>query len=293
MNMDKYRTFLTAAKFKTFYDAAEEMYITPATVSKHIASLEKELNVVLFRRLSHGVELTPEGKERVPIVKQMMLAYDAFMHNSESDVSTELHVYTIPPPSRFGLSKILKDFAAERPNIHVVITEQLQPIRAVIDGECELGFEGIKHQNHNLLQGIKMRIGRMGVVMHRDHPMADRVCIPISELKDEEFIFPNPEIGVYHLYMDFCKNFGGFTPKVKQTGVRDDSVLFFVSNAQGVSLFTQEMFSLFKYEEVVFVPLKESLYMEGLLIKARNRQLSPAAQAFWNFIRRNCKGGNL
>ncbi|NTV90611.1 MAG: LysR family transcriptional regulator [Clostridiales bacterium] len=287
--MDKYRTFLTAAKFKTFYDAAEEMYITPATVSKHIASLEKELNVVLFRRLSHGVELTPEGKERVPIVKQMMTAYDEFMHNSESGASTELSVYTMPPPSRFGLSEILRDFAIERPNIHVVIIEQLQPVRAIIDGECELGFVRIKIQNPNLLQGIRMRIGRMGVILHGDHPMSDRECISLTELKDEEFIFPNPETGAYQIYMDYCKEFGGFNPKVKQTGVRDDSLLFFVSNAQGISLFTQEMFSLFKYDDVVFVPLKESLHMEGHLIKARNRQLTPEAQAFWNFIRKRSK----
>ena len=62
MNLSKLEYFLSAARKGSFTAAAEEHYVSQTAVSQQIASLERELGVMLFRRKKGRVELT-EDKE--------------------------------------------------------------------------------------------------------------------------------------------------------------------------------------------------------------------------------------
>ncbi len=54
--------FVTVADLGSFSKAAEKLYISPNAVMKQINNLEEHLEVKLFNRTSHGVELTEAGK---------------------------------------------------------------------------------------------------------------------------------------------------------------------------------------------------------------------------------------
>ncbi|WP_455678025.1 LysR family transcriptional regulator [Sharpea azabuensis] len=60
--LEQYRIFNEAATTLSFSKAAHHLYISQSAVSQAINSLEKELDVKLFIRLSKGVILTPEGE---------------------------------------------------------------------------------------------------------------------------------------------------------------------------------------------------------------------------------------
>lgn len=53
--------FVHTAEHRSFREAARQLGISPAAVSKAVARLESELGVVLLHRTSRRVELTPEG----------------------------------------------------------------------------------------------------------------------------------------------------------------------------------------------------------------------------------------
>ena len=63
LSMRALTIFSVAARHANFSKAAEELFITPASVSKGIAQLEEILGTELFQRHRYGVELTPKGKE--------------------------------------------------------------------------------------------------------------------------------------------------------------------------------------------------------------------------------------
>ena len=50
------------AEYLNFSQAAQSLHVTHPAVSQQIQSLEKELNVKLFRRTTRSVKLTEEGK---------------------------------------------------------------------------------------------------------------------------------------------------------------------------------------------------------------------------------------
>ena len=62
MTINQLQYFMSLASRLNFRAVAERYFITQPTLSRQIASLEEELNVKLFERSKHGVELTAAGK---------------------------------------------------------------------------------------------------------------------------------------------------------------------------------------------------------------------------------------
>ena len=65
-------TFESAARLKSFKDAADELHVTPGAVSHQIRSLEQELEMKLFLRQSRAVDLTREGKDLYKVVSSSL-----------------------------------------------------------------------------------------------------------------------------------------------------------------------------------------------------------------------------
>lgn len=64
--------FLTAAKYENFTKTAEVLYMTQASVSRNILSMENALGLVLFIRYRHRVSLTNAGKSLAEELQQIM-----------------------------------------------------------------------------------------------------------------------------------------------------------------------------------------------------------------------------
>ena len=69
MALNHLSAFETAVDKGSFTKAAQSLGTTQPSVSRHIASLENLLDVQLFNRLHHRVELTPAGQEFYDAVK--------------------------------------------------------------------------------------------------------------------------------------------------------------------------------------------------------------------------------
>lgn len=70
------RVFEAAARHLSFTRAADELAVTPAAVGQQIRALEETLGVVLFRRLTRNLELTPEAEQALPALQQGFLAFE-------------------------------------------------------------------------------------------------------------------------------------------------------------------------------------------------------------------------
>ena len=61
-SLDALRAFECVARHMSFTKAAEELHVTQSALSHRIGALERELDVVLFRRLTRRLELTSAGE---------------------------------------------------------------------------------------------------------------------------------------------------------------------------------------------------------------------------------------
>ena len=72
MNLKQLEAFVEVAQSGSFSKAAKRLYLTQPTVSAHVLSLEKELDVRLFVRNTKEVGLTEEGQRLFFHAKQMV-----------------------------------------------------------------------------------------------------------------------------------------------------------------------------------------------------------------------------
>ena len=70
------RVLDAAARHLSFTRAADELAVTPAAVGQQIRALEDTLGVVLFRRTTKGLELTPEGEAGLVALRQGFLQFE-------------------------------------------------------------------------------------------------------------------------------------------------------------------------------------------------------------------------
>lgn len=70
-SLNSLHAFEAAARHLSFKSAASELGVTAGAVSQQVKKLEESLGVMLFRRLPHGLLLTPEGEAYLPSITQV------------------------------------------------------------------------------------------------------------------------------------------------------------------------------------------------------------------------------
>jgi LysR family glycine cleavage system transcriptional activator len=83
------RVLDAAARHLSFTRAADELAVTPAAVGQQIRALEDTLGVVLFRRTTRGLELTPEGEAGLEALRQGFLQFEEAVRAMQAGQSSK------------------------------------------------------------------------------------------------------------------------------------------------------------------------------------------------------------
>lgn len=83
------RVLDAAARHLSFTRAADELAVTPAAVGQQIRALEDTLGVVLFRRTTKGLELTPEGEAGLGALRQGFLQFEEAVRAMQAGQSSK------------------------------------------------------------------------------------------------------------------------------------------------------------------------------------------------------------
>ncbi|MBB4154571.1 LysR family glycine cleavage system transcriptional activator [Sphingomonas jinjuensis] len=78
-----------AARHLSFTRAADELAVTPAAVGQQIRALEDTLGVVLFRRTTRGLELTPEGEAGLAPLRDGFLQFEEAVRAMQAGQSSK------------------------------------------------------------------------------------------------------------------------------------------------------------------------------------------------------------
>ncbi len=112
------RVYDAAARHLSFTRAADELAVTPAAVGQQIRALEDHLGVVLFRRTSKGLELTPEGEAGLDALREGFLRFEESVAAMQAGQASDR--YTIAAPREFyaeWLAPRLAKFQAGTPGV--------------------------------------------------------------------------------------------------------------------------------------------------------------------------------
>jgi len=116
------RVLDAAARHLSFTRAADELAVTPAAVGQQIRALEDTLGVVLFRRTTRGLELTPEAEAGLAPLRDGFLQFEEAVRAMQAGQSSKS--LTIAAPRDFAdkwLMARLATIAAGEPDLRFVL----------------------------------------------------------------------------------------------------------------------------------------------------------------------------
>lgn len=147
MNLKQLEAFVQVAEGGSFSRAARELYLTQPTVSAHISSLEKELNVRLFVRNTKEVNLSDDGRELYKYARQMIDLEGQIEEKFGSSRKEKKQCITIAAstiPSQYLLPEVLIKFSEKYPEeqLKIIETDSSKVIAQIVDHLAEVGFTG-------------------------------------------------------------------------------------------------------------------------------------------------------
>lgn len=160
------RVFDAAARHLSFTRAADELAVTPAAVGQQIRALEDVLGVVLFRRTSKGLELTPEGEAGLDPLREGFLRFEESVSAMQAGQASDR--YTIATPREFfaeWLAPRLAQFQADAAGVQYILT----PDEHADFTEANLDLAVRLVDGPGELQGIQLAPAMRVTVAAREH----------------------------------------------------------------------------------------------------------------------------
>lgn len=129
--------FVRSAEFGSFSEAARKLTLTPAAVSRNVATLERNLGVRLFHRSTRKLTLTEAGEAFRLAISESLGDIQAAISGIASDSGEPAGVLRVSMAPTFGIMHILPmlpDFLARYPRIRPEWHFENRPVDIVAEG---------------------------------------------------------------------------------------------------------------------------------------------------------------
>jgi DNA-binding transcriptional LysR family regulator len=195
MELRHLRYFVAVAEERNFTRAAERLHMAQPPLSRSIQQLEETLEVQLFQRDSRPLKLTETGKFFYAHAVQLLAqtAELESMTRRVGNIERSLSVGFVGSTLYGMLPKIIRRFRDENATVELSLHEMstMDQIRALKDGQIDVGFGRIRHEDANIRRVI-LREEKMIVALPEGHPLSlVKPVLALSDLVNETLIiFP-------------------------------------------------------------------------------------------------------
>lgn len=287
MDIRQLSYFIEVAKHQSFTKAAQALHVTQPTLSKMVKNLEIEMEVSLFDRSSRKVRLTDAG-EVVFIQAQKIV-------NSLDDLSSSLYdimnlnkgkiTIGLPPViSTLFFPTIIAEFQSRYPDVSVILVEDgaKKVEEKVADGEVDLGFVmlPVDAERFDVIPFVSQEIK---LLVHEDHPLADRETRDLIDFKDDPFLLLSKEFTLNGRTVEFCRS-EGFEPKVAYESSQWDFIVCMVEKNLGVTLMPKLICDRVKYGPFKTISLTQTFPWRLGIIMAKNRYVPYVSREFITLV---------
>lgn len=157
MDISYLREFLILNKYGNYGDAADSLYMSQPSLTKHIKALEQELGSSLFDRNTRRVSLNSFGKLFLPYAQKLVDTHSEALDALEEYISfhnSTLNLGVLPCINSYNIFDVISRFTDENPRfkVNVSVINNDQMIQKLHQHELELAF--IRHSPNESLPGL-------------------------------------------------------------------------------------------------------------------------------------------
>ncbi|MDF2570285.1 MAG: gltC 8 [Sporomusa sp.] len=289
MEIRQLEYFIEVARQKSFSKAAETLHVSQPSISKAIKELENQLGSTLFYRNTKTVELTDAGDAILEQAQQIISSF----HNINAQLSGvtqlqtgKIHIGLPPITGVSDFAQLLGRFKSEYPNIQINLYEygSKKIEMGIQDGTLDLGIIYIPCEEEQLYETIAFVQDPLKIVMHPQHPLANKSSITYQELKNEHFVLYSNDYILHDKIIERCKK-AGFTPNIIFETSQRELMTQIVAARLGVALLPNKVCQELNADMFATLPMADpQLYLRLAMVWKRGRYLSHAARALILFV---------
>lgn len=130
------RHFEAVARVGSFTDAAIELGVSQAAVSRMVAALERRVGGRLLRRTPHGAEPNARGRELLPQIRRVLAEVGA-LGERVTAARGVLRVGYAWAAVGVHTAPLLRRWAAEHPDVDLRLVKHHSPTAGLAEGACD------------------------------------------------------------------------------------------------------------------------------------------------------------
>jgi DNA-binding transcriptional LysR family regulator len=289
MDIRQLQYFIEVAKHKSFTRAGENLHVTQPNISRMVKSLEEELGIALIDRSTKQLHLTDAGKIVYEEAKKVVQILDHLSIKLSDLMNIQQGKVKIGLPPIIGAKffpKILAEFHASYPKITCELIEygSKKVEQEISAGNLDLGAVVLPVEETRY-HSVPFVHEEICLLVHRDHPLADKTEVFLRDLQHESFILFREDFTMHDRIINECIR-EGFHPKIIYESSQWDFIREMVATNLGVSLLPKTICEEFDPAQIRVIPVQPSIPWNVSIIWRKDRYLSFAAR---EWIRFTCK----
>lgn len=293
MKLHHFRHLVALAEAGSIRAAARQLGLSQPAVTKSIGQLEKELNVSLVSRSSHGTILTRHGKAIVPRaraianeVRRTREDIQELIGSSHGDIAigaSALAALVLLPPA-------LRDLRQKYRQARVHVVDGLFPSVAgpLREGTLNLFVGPLPlARERKQFRFQELAACSLQVVARRDNPLRQRAA-SLADLIDCDWVVSGPADGYGATVEQAFADHGLGKPHFPMQVDSIIAVLAVLSASDQLALLPRQLYESWPQLGLAAVPVKEPLRPVRIgIITAADVPLSPIAAEFAKLLRRH------
>lgn len=288
--------FVSVAESGSFRQAARDLGVSQPTISARIRHLEAVLGVSLFHRTTRRVVITEAGERLRGRVERMILETRALVREFREEAHLgrgRVVVGASPSAAAAFLPGVLGEFQRRHPEIEVVLLDDFfgQVMDRVIRGDVDMAVSPFDGDDTPFVVEPLLTDTVM-LAVREDHPLAARGSVTLTEIGAERLISMPPESAAWAYTRRAFEGAGVDYAPVLMTRYAL-TLVNLVKEGVGVGLVAGLVARVLDMRGLKLLPVADvDLTRRVSVIQARDRTLTPAAQAFRDLMQRTAKGFN-
>ena len=291
MEIKLMKEFIVLAETCSFQEAAERLYISSSSLSKHVKTMEEEFGVSLFDRSTRTVKLNKYGETFYQYARQMVKLYDecsADLDNLRINHDSRLSIGFLPKFEPSGIVEMLSDFAKERPDLTVHMVATNQPKELLQSHRCNFVFTNDDCAGDSSISSFLYKNANLVAVFSKDHSLAGEPSVTVEQLRDEELIMHSDYSGESTLaaqtFQSRCLE-AGFAPKIVITASYASSAVKLARKGDGVAILNRMFVPDALSDDVSVVDIVPEIPLSIYVLHLSKTRMFPAERDFLRYVK--------
>ena len=242
MDSKKLEILMTAADLGSFTKASEVVGYTQSGLTHMMDALEKEVGFPLLQRSHNGIQLTKQGMQLMPAIREFLKA-NANLENQIKSIAEEkeevIKIAAYASIALHWIPEVLYRFKRLCPNVNVdlrMVYDALEPFDLLESGMIDVIFAS--KQPYGSCTWIPIHNEKIYAILPKDYPLNGRNTFPLQEFEGQDFLMPS---GRFSLDVNAALKPLNIKIREKSTSVDDETLIRLVGAGHGVSMMSELM----------------------------------------------------